>query len=289
MRSFIRSSICIIGLLLGNCKKAGSSGTSPFESSPQLRDVAPGFVDEASGIADSYTNSGYLWVELDSGNPPVLRLLKHDGSAGKTVILIGATNRDWEDLVLSSGPEDGKKYIYVGEIGDNNLQYPQYSIYRLIEPAVNKDSISDFDRIDFVYPDGPHDAEAMVIDSGSKDIYIITKRDQVSKIYKLSYPQSVHSTMTAEFVMDLPYRGVVSAAYSAQHEILVKTYSNVYYYKGKVGESVKEILTHSSQSLPYQVEAQGEAICFANNGSGFYTLSEKSFMPAVKLNFYKRK
>ena len=73
------------------------------------------------------------------------------------------------------------------------------------------------------------------------------------------------------------------------HEILVKTYSSIYYYKGKAGESVKEILLHSYQSLPYQVEAQGEAVCFSNDGSGFFTLSEKSFLPAAKLNFYRRK
>ena len=285
----IRSFVFVLALLLCTCKKAGSSGTSPFESSPSLRDVTPGFVDEASGIADSYSYPGYLWVELDSGNPPVLSLLKHDGSRGKTITIVGATNRDWEDIVLSVGPEDSKKYLYVGEIGDNNRQYPKYSIYRLVEPVAGKDSVSDYDRIDFIYPDGPHDAEAMLVEPTSKDIYIITKRDQQSKVYKITYPQSVNTTITATHVMDLPYMGVVSAAYSSQHEILVKTYSSIYYYKGKAGESVKEILLHSYQSLPYQVEAQGEAVCFSNDGSGFFTLSEKSFLPAAKLNFYRRK
>jgi len=127
------------------------------------------------------------------------------------------------------------------------------------------------------------------VDGETKDIYIITKRDQQSKVYKITYPQSVHATVTATHVMDLPYMGVVSAAYSSQHEILAKTYSSIYYYKGKAGESVKEILLHSYQSLPYQVEAQGEAVCFSNDGSGFFTLSEKSFLPAAKLNFYRRK
>jgi hypothetical protein len=288
MRSILRSFLCLTSLLLINCKKAGSSSTPPFESLPVLSDVAPGFVDEASGIAESNSYRGYLWVELDNGNPPDLHLLKHDGSHGSTIHLIGATNRDWEDLAVSTGPGTSKKYIYVAEIGDNNLAYSTYSIYRLQEPEPGKDSVSDFDKINFTYPDGRHDAEAILVDAVSRDIYIITKRDQYSKVYMLAYPQSVTSSTQASLVMDLPYRGVVSAAISPQNEILVKTYSSIYYYKGKSGESVKEILSDTPQSLAYQVEAQGEAICFSRNNNGFFTLSEKSFLPAFKLNFYRR-
>ena len=62
-----------------------------------------------------------------------------------------------------------------------------------------------------------------------------------------------------------------------------------YYYRMKNGETIDQVLKQPYVLLPYQVEAQGEAICFANDNSGFYTLSEKSFLPAAKLNFYKRK
>ena len=277
-----------LALILLSCKRAGP--VHPFESIPRLYDVVPGFVDEASGIGDSYANPGFLWVELDSGNPPALYLLHHSGGHGRSILLKGATNRDWEDLVVANGPIESKKYIYIGEIGDNNLAYSQYSIYRLPEPNPNTDSISDFVKITFKYPDGPHDAEAMLVDGVTKDIFIVTKRDPYSKVYKLSYPQDTAGLNIASFVMDLPYKGVVSAAIaSSQNEVLVKTYSSVYYYERKNGESIEQLLKQPYQTLPYQVEAQGEAICFANDNSGFYTLSEKGFLPAVKLNFYKRK
>ena len=287
--NFVFKSLLIsIAFILLSCKKAGP--TEPFESVPKLYDVVPGFVDEASGIGDSFSNPGFLWVELDSGNPPSLYLLKHDGAHGKSIFLKGASNRDWEDLAVSNGPIASKKYIYIGEIGDNNLAYLQYCIYRLPEPDGNADSVSNFARIDFKYPDGAHDAEAMLVDGETKDIYIITKRDQYSKVYKLSYPQDTLGMNTASFVMDLPYKGVVSATMAlSQNEMLVKTYSSVYYYKRKNGETIEQSLKQPYQSLPYQVEAQGEGICFTNDNAGFYTLSEKSFLTAVKLNFYKRK
>src|SRR5690348_8420321 len=83
-----------------------------FDNVPKLYPISPGIIDEASGIADSYANPGFLWVELDSDNPPVLHLLKHDGKHGHTVFLKGIQNRDWEDIAVSAGPVASKKYLY---------------------------------------------------------------------------------------------------------------------------------------------------------------------------------
>ncbi len=66
--------------------------------------AGPGLL-EVSGIADSKTNPGYLWVQEDSGNPPNIELLQHDGTWLKTIHLANVVNRDWEDIVLSTGPK----------------------------------------------------------------------------------------------------------------------------------------------------------------------------------------
>src|SRR4051812_23820203 len=199
-RFMIRPFLLSASFVLLSCTRSGPSGEPPFEKIPVQSAVVPGVIDEASGIADSYSNPGFLWVELDSGNPPVLHLLKHDGTHGDSVYIKGAINRDWEDIALSGGPLDGIKYLYVAEIGDNALAYSSYSIYRFAEPSSSTDTVSNFDKIDFKYPDGRHDAEAMVVDAVTKDIYIITKRDQFSKVFKLPYPQKISSTNTASFV-----------------------------------------------------------------------------------------
>ena len=286
----IRSVSLALAIILISCQK-GERIELPFDNVPKLFPITPGVIDEASGIADSYANAGFLWVELDSGNPPVLHLLKHDGKIGKSIFLKGVANRDWEDIVLADGPEEGRKYLYVAETGDNNQTYDHYAIYRLIEPKATEDSISRIDKISFKYPDGSHDSEAILVDGSSKDIYVITKRDNLSKLYKLSYSNYNNSGLhTAVFVMDLPYKGVVSAAMSpAQDEIMVKTYGKIYYYTRKPGESVEQALSQPYKILPYQVEAQGEAICFSNSHNGFFTLSERSFLPSAQLNFYKRR
>lgn len=261
-----------------------------YETTPQKFSVDASKVKESSGIADSKANPGYIWVQQDSGNPPDLILVKHDGTVLKSIHLANTTNRDWEDICLSTGPQAGKNYLYVGEIGDNNLIHSESIIYRLEEPASSVDEVTQVDKITFQYPDGKHDAEAFVVDPTTKDIYIITKNDNPSKIFKLAYPYNTSNTNTAELVGSLTYNAVVSAALSPDGKgIAVKTYGGINYYSIKSGETILQALKKTPVNLPYQLEPQGEAITFAADNSGYYTLSEKSLSTIVNLNFYKRK
>jgi hypothetical protein len=159
-----------------------------FEKTPTAFALRGGTIREASGIADSKFNKGFLWVEEDSGHPAELYLLAHDGTVSKTVTISGAENRDWEDMVLAAGPDDSKDYLYVADIGDNRHNYKDYTIYRFEEPQPGDINITSFDRIMFEYPDGSHDSEALLVDGLTKDIYVITKTEKRSRVYKIPYP-----------------------------------------------------------------------------------------------------
>jgi hypothetical protein len=65
--------------------------------------------------------------------------------------------------------------------------------------------------------------------------------------------------------------------------------TNLFYYKRKTGQSIEQSLKNSYTSLPYVIEPQGEAISFARNGSGFYTISERGFASEVTIYYYKRR
>lgn len=266
-----------------SCAKKNSEKniTLPFDSIPVAHRVSP-IIDEGSGIADSKINPGNIWVEEDSGNPPEIILVKHDGTVVKKILIKDATNRDWEDMALY------KDSIYIAEAGDNDAVYNAYCFYIFPEPSSNADTAKNVRKVSFQYPDGSHDAEAFLIDSASGDILVITKRDNPSKIYRLRYPYS-DSTNTLEYAGHLNYNGVTSAAISADDkEILVKTYTTVNYYMRKPGEDIITCLSQEPVYLPYTLEPQGEAVCFATDTSGFYTLSEKSLASVVNLYFYPR-
>ncbi len=265
----------------------------PFEMWPEALPVEPGIIDEASGIADSRNNPGFLWVQQDSGNPPELFLLSYNGEVIKKIFLNGATNRDWEDVAVGNGPEENKSYIYIAETGDNNKKRSSYAIYRMPEPDAAADTIHSFDKIEFRYPDGSHNAEAIFLDNKTKDIYVVNKsvKDSNSKLYKIPYPQHTNRVNLAKYMGEIPVSVIAAADVSADgNEILMKNYTHIYYWKKGNGESFEATLKRKPITLGYVLEPQGEAICFRNDNNGFYTLSERPFFSAsVSLNYYKRK
>jgi hypothetical protein len=262
------------------CQKNGepSLPKALFDSLPVVKQLSS-VVNELSGIADSKINPGYLWGQEDSGHPNEIYLIRHDGTVVKKIYVKGIANRDWEDMSLADDT------IYIAETGDNARVYTNYRIYKFAEPSMNTDTVSAVQTINFTYPDGSHDAEALLVDE-SKNIYIITKSDNPSKIYKLAYPYGTNNTVS--LMGSLSYGGVVSATMNA-NEIIVKTYPALFYYKRQKNQSIEQTLKIDYISLPYVLEPQGEAVSFANDGSGYYTISEKGFGTTVNIYFYKRK
>jgi len=278
----------LIFFSLAGCHKA-KKPLFPFLFSPEAVAIQPGLIDEASGIIDSKINPGCLWVEQDSGNPPDLYLLQHNGNLLKHINIYGAQNRDWEDISMGPGPVPGLDYLYIADIGDNLKQYTSYTIYRFPEPSSRLDTVTNYDKIIFQYPDNAHDAEALFIDQETKDIYIISKREDSSGIYKIAYPYSTTGINNAVFLTKLPFTGTVSAAISINtKEIIIKTYVDLFYWKIKTGETIENTLKKAPLKWQSAFEPQGEAICFRNDNAGFFTLSERGNAASVSLNFYKR-
>jgi hypothetical protein len=295
----MRVFVFFIGLLVFSACKLEVPGVAlaQFSSDPKVTPVAPGQIDEASGMADSRSQPGNIWIEQDSGSPAELALLGYDGVVKGKLAIPGVENRDWEELAMGPGPRDGVNYLYIGEIGDNNAQYPFCQIYRLPEPASLQTPATQVERINFRYPDGPRDAEAMFVDPQTKDIYIISKREPNVHLYRLPYPQNINEVTVAQAYGELPSFGqglpayVTGAAISPDgNEIIVRTYSTLFYWKRKAGESIADVLQNgSSRQLPYRLEPQGEAICFDKDNKGYFTISEKASASSVNLYYYARK
>ncbi len=282
-------------IFLFACQKSQTQTELPkeynYEPTPQAIQLSGPRITEASGITYSSVQEGSFWVNEDSGNPPLLYLVHKDGTVKDSLLLDGATNRDWEDITSGAGPQDGKNYIYVADIGDNDAKYSEWYIYRFEEPPAGVKQLKLFEKIAFVYEDGARDAEAIVINQATKDIYVISKRDTRSRVYKIAYPQSTTEVNTATFLFDFGYSGVVAATTSVSgEELLVKTYTTVYHYTIGSHTSLEDSLKSGTpKTLKYQLEPQGEAISFSFSGDGFYTLSEEAMGIIPKMYFYRKK
>lgn len=274
----------------------GNTKSSVFESVPLRVLIAPGQVDEASGLADSRTLPGYLWTHEDAGSDNRLFLLNYEGTSIRGYVLPGIINRDWEDIAVGGGPQDGVSYLYLGDIGNNdaNPGTTSHFIYRVPELTSLDGSFaaSDIARITYRYPQGTPDAETLLFDSVTKDLFVVSKELDKTLLYRLPYPQATEGVMTAELIGQIP--GVLLTTggdISADgQEILVRTYTNVYYWQRKSGETIGQaLLRQATKTLPYELEPQGEAVCFDRNMKGYFTLSERRTATSVTLNYYKRK
>lgn len=253
-------------------------------------------ITEASGIAASRKNTGVLWLHNDSGDTARIFAMDTNGEHLGVYYIEGVKNRDWEDIAIGPGPVSGENYIYIAETGDNDAVYDMKYIYRFPEPNIDLKqtpltaTIKNIDVIRFRYPDESRDAETILVDPLTRDIYIVSKREEKVKLYLAGYPQSLKDTIIIKDVLTLPITEIVGGDISPDgKEILLKTYDTVYYWKRNAGQSVVQALMNPHFSLPYLREPQGEAICWSYNADGYYTTSEEAMEIQAHLYFYPRK
>lgn len=254
--------------------------TSFFSTTAERRgEVA---LEETSGLAWSRNNPGFIWAHQDSGNENQLFLLdSQSGEIVATYRVQGTRNRDWEEIEIAPGPLDGRNYLYLGDVGDNEGVYGSYTIYRFEEPRFRESHRGalvelevQVDELNYRYPGQNHDVEAFMVDPLTKDIYLVTKRDAPAILYVAPFPQPTEKELTVLKAGELPLRAITAATVSEDgREVLIKTYDQVFYWQRQDNKHLVETLSREPLEAPYKLEAQGEAISFDNQG-GYYTLSE---------------
>lgn len=284
-----------------------SQGESSFENAVDRGTLDNPKIREASGIAASHKNPGYFWVNNDSDAAgPILYLIDSLGKGKKEYVLSGAIQRDWEDIAVV-GESDGSATVYVADFGDNFQDNPNYAIYWFKDLAITSNPytvLTDISKLTFHLPDGFHDMETLLIDQKSKDIFVISKRENSKRLYKIPAAKVLNgTTVTAEYIQDLTFSTPFSSDAKIQQayfltggsvspdntEILIRNYIGIYYWKRKTGESIPEALLRPAKAVPYQLEPQGEGVTFSLDGKGYYTISESPDLTPTHLYYYKKK
>lgn len=251
---------------------------------------------ESSGLVEGRNNRDLVYIHEDSGNRATVYAYDKFGKYKGEFILIGIQNRDWEDMAIGKGPEDGKNYIYIADFGDNNQAREELRIHRFEEPIIDnineefKINIDNVVTLKYKYPDGPRDAETLLLNPFNKSLIVVTKREANVHVYELPFPQNETDVVPITFKGALPFRSMVGGDISEDGEhIIMKTYGEVYYWQTKNQDPIKTLFDNKPVQVEYIPEVQGESIGWAANASGYYTISETDDGRAEPiLYFYKR-
>src|SRR5688572_20641063 len=149
-------------------------------------------LSEASGLVASRITPGRLWAHNDSGKPEIFALDAKGNVTGR-VSLSGAALEDWE--AMASGPCGNGTCLYIADIGDNNANRREIIIYRVPEPAKAGGSAHVDGVFRASYPDGAHDAEALLA-APDGTLYIVTK-GETGHVALYRFPRDAKTGSTA--------------------------------------------------------------------------------------------
>lgn len=262
----------------------GSTADAPSSGAYAIAPVALGElvdVPETSGIVASRDHGNVFWVHNDSGNPEEIYAIDREARVLATITIEGATNQDWEDIAIV--PVDGVDFLYIGDHGDNEARTSEGAsssrdgyvrLYRIEEPdPAAGDATVTATEIRLVYPDGPHDCEALFVDPNSADVYLFSKVDSGEAALYRGSALAVPGPNTLERVASYSMLSITGADMSSDGaRVAVRNYSQIRVYDVTDGD-----LAAALGTTPLRPNTRGsaaEAIAFAASGWDLYTIAE---------------
>jgi hypothetical protein len=252
---------------------------------------------EASGLAVSRRAPDILWTHDDSNGEPVLYAVDTSGKKHGALRIAGERNEDWEDVASFS--QDGRAWLVIGDIGDNDGKENSVRVHVVAEPDPKQLkpeaelSATPAYTLRIKYEDGPRDCESIAVDPAGQAVYLLTKRDAPPRLYRVPLEASREKFVTAKFVGTVPVAGSsdvdlmlkklfgkkiawpTAMDFSADGRYAaVLTYGEVLVFPRQGNEAWPTTLQRLPQRLPFHGLAQAEAACFSADGRVLYVASE---------------
>ncbi|MDQ3817895.1 MAG: hypothetical protein M3362_09405, partial [Acidobacteriota bacterium] len=205
------------------------------------------------------------------------------------------------------GPQPGVPYIYIGDIGDNYSRRDQITVYRVPEPAITSDENSAragsqhttevAEAIRLKYPDGKHDAEALMVHPTTGDIYIITKEFRsAAGVYKLKSPFNTATVNTLVRVSDMSVPAIVGGLITGGdispdgRRVVLCDYLSGYEISlaDGAGGDFDRIWKEPVEKIELGPRRQGEGVCYSLDGKAILATSEKRPVPLIEVKRKER-
>ncbi len=223
---------------------------------------------EISGMTVSRLHPDVLWLHNDSSGGPYIYAVS--AATCDTIARITVEGIDARDIEAIAAGRDssGRPVLWIADIGDNLDSWTDVSIHRVREPEQLTDQVVTPQTFKVTYRDRPHNAEALLADPDSSQLWIVTKQLAHGRLYKLPKhlsPDEVNIAKPVQTEGGLVTDGAVSPDGS---RYVLRDYINALIFVGLPPGVLDQTI-----SLP--IQPQGEAITWTSDGSALLIASER--------------
>lgn len=249
---------------------------------------------ELSGFAVSHRHPNIYWAHEDSGHAAALYAMRETGTIVARFPLPGVDASDPEDIAAGPcGPEDRRPCLYLADTGDNLRGRRHVRIFRIREPDTLRGAPLAAEKIPFTYPDGAHDAEAVLVDPRTAELYVVTKTiTSLGVVYHLE--RTAGGAWTAVRVVSLAvadgFDGLTTGAsvHPSGERVLLRTYRGVWELRRPGARDLLEVLRTPAEPEPAPSQPQGEAVSYTADGTGYLLGSEGAGSPIFRIDCLMR-
>ena len=240
-------------------------------------DIQDPGLNESSGLAASNHQQNLLWSINDSGDGPNVFAMSTKGEALGRWQVDTATPTDWE--AMDSFVLEGEKYLLIADVGDNFARRETVSFVVVKEPQLNSEQTKPLSvewRVEFSYPDGPRDCEAVAVDADRQQVLLVSKRTFPNELYSVPLRDRIGEQVIAQKLANLyplprnvseheelygeaaPFQGMPTGMSLRGNKLLVTTYRDAYLY------DVRDVAKEPAR-IPLPLAGQREGIAFVGN------------------------
>ncbi|MFO8075653.1 MAG: hypothetical protein ACQETV_07835 [Actinomycetota bacterium] len=253
-------------------------------------------VPGASGLAASARNPGWRYLLDDRPGTDGVWLLDREARLHGPLRIAGLDAVDTESLeVAPCGPDDARSCLYVGDIGDNLRSREHVEIHRIVEPDLDAPAPTEplpAETARLAYPDGPHDAEALLVDPDGRP-FLVTKapfdaeRGETGPTRLYAAPAFSDGVLeeAGEIVLPAPQRRVLGlvvgevvtgGSVAADGRALLRTYDHVVLLTPpEPAADLATLPAWEAGEVPGPLLPQGEAVAWDADGCGYALVSER--------------
>ena len=235
---------------------ATNSGALAHAEDKQVFTLDDSAITESSGLARDVPGQRY-WTVNDSGDSGRAFAIS---KTGKVEGWVGFRAKPVDvEAVAYYGSR-----LYVADIGDNASKRATVVVYVLYNPQPNK-KMAEYQAYDFTYPDGPRDAETLLISKTGR-LYIVSKEADGGIYRAPEFPSRLRSNRL-ERIGDAPSYVTDGQYLPDGNRIALRTYVSVQMLDAKTRKVVAQAATPAQpQGESLTVDLAGTSLLVGSEG-----------------------